>query len=189
MISEMAGLAKQLGNTATYLVLCLIMIVWGARSYVNLRKATSQDFRESVSETIKIVTQLKSAAESTPELAPIKGELLRKLGVVDRSLASSAYHIGSESLLDLLITPEPMLAMAAAGAVVMLVANSLAYFELIALPVVWLYVGLSVLMALPVLKSRRRWPVRVLYCFLVAIAVFAMALGLNKLGQQFHSGA
>jgi hypothetical protein len=187
MISEMVDLAKQLGNTATYLVLCLIMLVWGARSYLSLRKATSQDFRESVSETIRIVAQLKSAAESSPELEPIKGELLRRLGVVDHRLALSDRHIISESPLDFLLTPEPMLVMGAAGALVMLVVNSLDFFRidlvtLLGRPV-WLYVGLSLLMALAVFKSRRSWLVRLLYYVLVATAVFALAIGLNEIGR------
>ena len=185
MLSGMIDLAKLLGQPAIYLVLSLIMLVWGAKSYIGLRKAMSQDYRESVQETLRITTQLQSAATTIPELVPIKEELLRRLGVVDRNLASAERHIIADTSLDVLLAPEPMLVMGAAGALVMLVTNLTAIIFQSSSNSVYTALGLSCMMALLVFKSQRSWPIRILYYILVAVAIFSLGYGLNALGQEF----
>jgi len=185
MLSGMIDLAKLLGQPAIYFVLSLIMLVWGAKSYIGLRKAMSQDYRESVQETLRITTQLQSAATTIPELVPIKEELLRRLGVVDRNLASAERHIISDTSLDVLLAPEPMLVMGAAGALVMLVTNLTAIIFQSSSNSVYTALGLSCMMALLVFKSQRSWPIRILYYILVAVAIFSLGYGLNALGQEF----
>jgi len=181
MLSGIIELAKQVGQPAIYLVLSLLMLVWGAKSYIDIRRTMARDYRESVLETLKVVKRLESEAAQNQEFEPIKKELLRSLGAVDSRLTSADQYIAHDSSsLNAFLSPEPMLAMGAAGAFVMVVTNTFGY--LVDAPRAHLALILSFIMALGVFALRRSWLTRILYYVLVAIAIYAVAAGLNNLG-------
>jgi hypothetical protein len=177
MESGMIELAKQIGRPAMYLVLSLILLVWGAQSYVGLRKTMSQDYRENVLETIKVIDQLQSATKNDPELEPIKGELLRQLGVVDRILISDGRT--NDSPLNAFLAPEPMLVIGAASSLVLIIANSLGFF-IKSISRRYVALALSCILALAVFKEPVNLFIGAIYYILIATAIYAMAVGLNE---------
>jgi hypothetical protein len=181
MPTGMIELAKEIGRPALYFVLSLIILVWGARSYVGIRQSVSKDYRESVLETLDIINRIQLASDKASEFEPIRDELLRRLGVVDRRLSSANMHMSrNDSLINSFLSPEPMLALGAASAFVMMVTNIIgANFSINRAYTACI---LSLLSALWVFKSPRSWLIRVLYYVLIATAIYAMASGLNMVG-------
>jgi hypothetical protein len=146
----------------------------------------AHDYRESVLETLNIVKQLEADAAQKQEFDPIKKELMRRLGAVDDRLIAADQHMAHDSSsLNAFLAPEPMLVLGAAGAFVMILTNTIA--TLVDAPRAWLGLSLSFGLSLVVFTLRRSWIIRIFYFFLVAIAVYAVAAGLNDLGTQVPS--
>jgi hypothetical protein len=185
MLSGIIELAQQVGKPAIYLVFSLLMLVWCAKSYLGLRKTIAHDYRESVLETLNLVKRIETDAADKQEFGLIKKELLRRLGTVDNDLGSADQRIAhGSSPLNAFLAPEPMLVLAAAGALVMIITNIIGFFTFTGVPRATLGLVLSLVMALWVFTLRRGWFTRIFSYVLVAIAIFTIAFGFNSLGMS-----
>jgi hypothetical protein len=177
MPAGMIELAERLGTPAIYFLLSMMMLVWGARSYVNLRTNISRDYRESVQDTLNIIKQLQSSSsQQTTDLELVKNELLRRIGAVDRRITSR------NSWINLFLAPEPMLMLSAAATLIMLITNALVYrFDYFSSYRSHVGLFLSFVVGLAVLKSPRPWYIRVPYYVLISTFIFVTAFGVANL--------